>query len=365
MEPILTSLVTGVGTAIAKGSLKRWLKDYPEALGATGAVIDVMGTVAKELIDRRLGARQFEDIAEKVAQDAFEVVELTGIELSSTQQRVVVDVAGEVLNRCVSDPDFGASLLAKHSLEPSQLSEWFNQHTLPPVPAGVAPPEDPTRGFNADQKTLYERLLYDAAQYIVDLGSQFPSFTEKTLSEVLLRQDQITGKADLILEEVSHIRASLQTDSATEAAFEEKYRRAVIRRLDELQLFGVDVASTSKRYRLSVAYVTLLVERESQNEQQTESEQTPDDDDFDNRETVPVDEALASTARLFVRGPAGFRQDDTAAMGRGDDGLAQPHRRTCRMERSRPILRQAPRVRRQGTAVAIDLPDPDRPGGAH
>ena len=336
MEPILTCLVTGVGTAIAKGALKRWLKDYPEALGATGAVVDVVGTVAKGLIDRRRGARQFEDIAEKVAQDAFEVVELTGIELSSTQQRVVVDVAGEVLNRCVSDPEFGASLLAQHSLEPSQLSAWFNQHTLPPVPEGAAPPDDPTRGFDDDQKTLYNRLLYDAAQYIVDLGSQFPSFTEKTLSEVLQRQDQITGKADMILEEVGRIRASLQDDSATEAAFEEKYRRAVIRRLDELQLFGVDVASTSKRYRLSVAYVTLLVERERTKEKQTKSQKASrgrqpsglhddesgskkdpkadafgspdtddDDEEFDDRETVPVDEALASTERLFVRGPAG------------------------------------------------------------
>jgi hypothetical protein len=333
MEPILTCLVTGVGTAIAKGSLKRWLKDYPEALGATGAVVDVLGTVATELIDRRRGARQFEDIAEKVA---FEVVELTGTELSTTQQRVVVDVAGEVLNRCVSDPEFGASLLARHSLEPSQLSQWFAEHTLPPVPQGAAPPADPTRGFNVGQKTLYERLLYDAAQYIVDLGSQFPGFTKKTLSEVLQRQDQITGKADLILDEVQRIRASLQTDSATEAAFEEKYRRAVIGRLDELQLFGVDVASTSKRYRLSVAYVTLLVERENLKDQQSESEpasrgrqpsglheddesaskkdpqadahgspDVDDDEDIDDRETVPVDEALASTVRLFVRGPAG------------------------------------------------------------
>jgi len=319
VEPILTSLVTGVGTAIAKGALKRWLKDYPEALGATGAVFDVLGTVTKDLIDRRRGARQFDDIAEKVAQDAFEVIELTGIELTSTQQRVVVDVAGEVLNRCVSDPEFGASLLARHSLEPSQLSQWFEQHTLPPVPEGAAPPVDPTGGFNAGQRTLYQRLLYDGAQYIVDLGSQFPSFMEKTLSEVLMRQDQVSGKADLILEEVQRIRASLQDDSATEAAFEEKYRRAVIRRLDELQLFGVDVASTSKRYRLSVAYVTLLVERareqrspngewlRSSNSERPEKRlvEDPEDDDIDDRETVPVDEALASTSRLFVRGPAG------------------------------------------------------------
>jgi hypothetical protein len=41
VEPILARLVTSEGTAIAKGALKRWLKDYPEALGATGAIIDV------------------------------------------------------------------------------------------------------------------------------------------------------------------------------------------------------------------------------------------------------------------------------------------------------------------------------------
>lgn len=140
MEPILARLVTSEGTAIAKGALKRWLKDYPEALGATGAIIDVPGTVAKGLIDHRRSARQ-----------------------------------------------------------------------------------------------------------------HFGHRRKKTLSEAMQRQDQITGKADLILKEVSRIRASLQNDSATETAFEEKYRRAVTRNLDELKLCGVDVANTSKRYRPSVA----------------------------------------------------------------------------------------------------------------
>jgi hypothetical protein len=45
------------------------------------------------------------------------------------------------------------------------------------------------------------------------------------------------------------------------ARFETEYRRTAVRKLDELELFGVDVSAVSRRHRLSVAYVTLSVEQ--------------------------------------------------------------------------------------------------------
>ena len=39
---------------------------------------------------------------------------------------------------------------------------------------------------------------------------------------------------------------------------------SVVRRLDELELFGVDASSASRRHRLSVAYITLSVQRKSE-----------------------------------------------------------------------------------------------------
>jgi hypothetical protein len=47
------------------------------------------------------------------------------------------------------------------------------------------------------------------------------------------------------------------------ARFELEYRRAVVRHLDVLQLFGADVAVANRRHRLSVAYVMLSVEQKA------------------------------------------------------------------------------------------------------
>ena len=308
---ILESLVTGVGTAVAKGTLKRWLKDMPEIQGASGALIDILTKGVKDLIGRRRGARQFEDIAEKVAQDIYDLLKFIGVDLSEAEKLEVVKAAGNLVGQCVDSPAFGASLLAKNSLQPGELCKWFREQD-------VSRSASSTQHWSDRQELLYERVLFESSQYIIDLAGQLPGFTEKTLAEVLQRQDHITGKADQILEEVRRIRARITQESTTEAAFEEKYRRAVIRELDELQLFGVDLAQTSKRYQMSVAYVTLLVERQLQ-AQEREFDSRPEDlageesaadlpeeeEELDDRETVPVDLALASSERLFVRGPAG------------------------------------------------------------
>ena len=55
-----------------------------------------------------------------------------------------------------------------------------------------------------------------------------------------------------------------QEKDAQEAVhFELEYRRAVLCNLDTLQLFGTDVTISSRRHRLSVAYVMLSVERKA------------------------------------------------------------------------------------------------------
>ncbi len=82
--------------------------------------------------------------------------------------------------------------------------------------------------------------------------------------------------ANEILQEVSRMRKQLnsQEKEAQEAAhFELEYRRAVLRNLDILQLFGTDVVTSSRRHRLSVAYVMLSVKRKARETVQQESQQ--------------------------------------------------------------------------------------------
>ena len=107
--------------------------------------------------------------------------------------------------------------------------------------------------------------------------------------------------------------------------FEKDYRQAVIRNLDLLQLFGTDVSAASRRHRLSVAYISLLVERTGHLVEIIEEEKpVVSEDGFTSqnkvtrkiraysseyssdesiRDVVSVDKALEDSRCLLIRGP--------------------------------------------------------------
>src|SRR4051812_38205220 len=88
---------------------------------------------------------------------------------------------------------------------------------------------------------------------------------------------------------------------------------SVVRTLDKLELFGADLSTPSRRYRLSVAYVSLTVE---QNETMSEADKRPppidrsaasdvDLDDDIGKLTVSIEDILAKSRCILIRGQAG------------------------------------------------------------
>lgn len=306
---LLEVLILGVGAGIAKGVLKLWLRDSPVAEKASASILDIIKSKTQDLLAQRSANRQFEQICERVAKSVLGVFDAEEVPLDDGAKVAVARAAGETVKRMNVTPE----LLAKRNLDPNELTRLLSDL---PTRQAIA---DPTVNFSEAETALYHRVLSESAQCMVDIASQLPSFTERTFAEVLKREDLLLKRADLILTEIGRIRDGLDTQDIEAAAFEEKYRRAVIRRLDELQLFGVDVSATSKRYRLSVAYVTLQVERSgpAMADGTGEAEKGvllddgapfhedghPGEEDYS--ETIPVDVALARSPRLFVRGPAG------------------------------------------------------------
>ena len=116
-------------------------------------------------------------------------------------------------------------------------------------------------------KTTFKYKVLKAfrmAIFIGLVGAIFPlGLLEFKLSETKMIQDfetlgNIFGNRSIAALVFKDIQAANKNLSA--ARFEEDYRRAVIRKLDELELFGVDAPATSRRHRLSIAYITLSVE---------------------------------------------------------------------------------------------------------
>ena len=293
---LIETLALSVGPAIAKAILKSWLRDSEVARDIASDLVGLFASITKDRVAQQRGKRQFEDIGETVAESLLPLFE--GTDLDEANQEAVALAVAETLNNTPINPE----LLAQKDLDPIQLEK----HLLASRP-------DATRDFSEAGTALYQRIISESASNIVDVASQLPSFTERTFAEVLTRQGQLLTVANQVLEEVRRIREeSQQANPEAEAArFEQRYRHAVIRKLDELELFGVDVSTASSRHSLSVAYVTLSVEQRASTatEEQHLHPGTDRIEDTDaseeSMEIISVEEALAGSRCLTIRGLAG------------------------------------------------------------
>lgn len=292
--PLLEVLALSVGPAIAKAILKSWLKDSDIASNTTASLIDLISSKTNDVLARQRTHRQFEEIGEKVVENLLPVFREAGLDESS------LEAIGLAVASTIGSVPLDVKILLQKDLDPSHLTQHFLNSSL-----------EATRLFTESETVLYERVISESANYIIDISSQFPSFTERTFAEVLLRERELVLITNQILTEVRQIREQSQqaNPDIASARFEESYRRAVIRTLDELELFGVDVTGANRRHRLSIAYVTLVVQQKQSgilSQHSTEGESSEkEDDNLDSEVSVDADEALSKSRRLIVRGPAG------------------------------------------------------------
>jgi hypothetical protein len=231
--------------------------------------------------------RQFETIGEKIAEDLLKVLETVGKHLNEGSRIAV----GDALITTIDEAQINFNLLVRYNMEPTRLVQFLRQ---------VHP--NATKLLSADEAELYDRMLSEASQYIVDIAVHLPQFIELSIAEILKRENELIEPVQNILHEVRRIREESQQANPEVVAevFETEYLRAVVRNLDEVQLFGMDMVKTHRRHRLSVAYVTLAVQEKTTN--------FDEEDEFTDNVTsavVPVDKTLVRTKRLLVRGLAG------------------------------------------------------------
>lgn len=292
---LIETLITGMGTAIAKGILKLWLKDEVIALETTTSLTDILSKKISNFREKRATERLFEEIADQVGESISQMLKKEASEISEKQLEIIANAASETINQT----EINSELLVKQNLDPQLLANFFLERT------GI---EGGNPGFafseNSEERSLYVRLLNHASQVIVDISSQFPQFTERVFGELLEGQDKLLSISKQVLNSINIIIASQEGKNLEVERFESDYRLATIRRLDRLQLFGVDLEESNQRYQLSVAYVSLNMEKTSHGPEQ-EINANAIDDELSDSESLTVNDALASTKRLLVRGPAG------------------------------------------------------------
>jgi hypothetical protein len=298
---LLETLALQVGPAVGKALLKCWLKDSKFAAEVSSSLVDLLKSKTTDIIAQQRGKRQFEDIGERIALSLKPIFDSEGNNLEEGSRNAVALAIAETFNKS----HIISIVLVERDLDPDKLAKHLmNSYTKV------------TRHFSEAEIALYQRITSEISQNIVDIASQLPAFTEHSFAEILKRERQLLTTANQILEEVRRIhRASEQkNDKRHEVAhFEAEYCRAVIRNLDKLELFGVDVSTASRRYRLSVAYVSLSVEPKTLRaysekkfaERVLNTPNAEDSEDRNGKIIIPVDKLLAKTHNVLIQGLAG------------------------------------------------------------
>lgn len=286
----MADLLLGLSAAVVKIACKVWLKDHEFAADAAAEVVDVIKDKVAGDLDQRQARRLFEDLEVPVAEklSSLRPHEFSGIP-DNEWEAAVLGVGDTLRSSKFTEADVFAG-----DLDPLYLRRLIS----------AASPMA-TRDLSEAGTAVYDRLLTECCAYVVELTSTLPRFNAGGFAEVLHRQSLILQRVNEVLNRMPSPDELREGVAREEADFAAAYRRQVVSQLDRLELFGVSVSESIRGYPLSTAYISLTVVSEGL--KAGHSEGVGDSGKFPVSEIgeLRIDDALAATSRLFLRGEAG------------------------------------------------------------
>lgn len=267
-----------VGGAVVKSACRLWLGDRTIVADASASAVDLLvGQVSGEL-RRRQARRLFDGMEEIVSRRLTPLLDHEYRDLpESEREAALLAVRDAFESAALTDADLFAT-----DLDGAYLDRSLRRQAT----------DVPERSrLSAAATALYERALRESCGYVVEITRTLPRFGPAALTEILQRESRILDELREVLERLPQ-RAGARD-------FEADYRQQVIGVLDRVELFGATVTEASRRYPLSVAYISLRMEsavpiRASWRQLAGEGDAL----------TVSADAAL-DASRLFIRGEAG------------------------------------------------------------
>jgi hypothetical protein len=260
--------LVSLGTAATRSAIKLWMRDKALAADVGASVVDLLGDRLQTNLDRRRLRRITEHFCDAVVErlEPMLAVEFRG--LPENEKLAAVAAVRDTFDRAAltSDDLYAADLDARHL--DSQLRKA----------SGFTPDYLSESGTN-----LYDLLLRECSGYVIEIAAGLPTFQPETLTEILRRESEILSSIRDLLGRLPQRRDLVD--------FGYDYRQLVSRTLDTVEMFGASVSESSRRYALSVAYISLTAVSGSPGAVVV---------------GVRVETLLSSTRRVFIRGEAGL-----------------------------------------------------------
>lgn len=247
---MLEAALLGLGVTTTKWIIKAWLGDsLPGAIA--GDIPDLLNTAIKDGRSARAAERQFGAIADVIAERLEPYTTQKYRALDEAESNASILAVQATLNQAFQQ----ATSLVEHDLDAERLEQFAKE-------------QDPTAkqrsGLSEPGCELYDLLLSECCAYIAQIAPRIPSVADAITTQILVRETELIALAKEILSQTPSARVPHAWGKGAEVErFETRYRRAISDYADRIKLFGVDSRTARRSYSLSVAYISLRVDKKS------------------------------------------------------------------------------------------------------
>lgn len=281
MEPTLA-----LGAAIIRALLKLWLNGNDAASGLGGDIADLIAARIADPDRRKRTTRLFKGVEFSVVEQLEELLRNEFRDLSSNEREAALRAVSDTLDTVhLTGPD-----LFMDDLDPTLLERRFH-----------AARETAVRDLAPGACELYDLVLSTACAYLVELARELPALHTNAYAALLSRLTQAQAQLDELLRRVPTPEVPVPGANQSAERFLMRYRQALVRRLDRLELFGLTLAAPLLPYSMSTAYISLKVDSADLRERLAERNRHKRASHGELR----CEDALSCTNRLFLRGGAG------------------------------------------------------------
>ncbi|MBF9128982.1 NACHT domain-containing protein [Plantactinospora sp. S1510] len=291
-----------LGRAVVVPAATCWLRGRRERRERAAPLTELLHQRITDEFSRRRAEREIEAVVDEVA--------------ARLQPLIATRFAG------LTAPETNAALAAvADTFTETDLSDdaVFGADVDPARLAGALRAADPDRadraGLSADARRLYDVALDDCCRCLVQLVTQVTPFSARAEVELLARTTGLAGRLDGLADQVRQVLDRLPVNTSDTPAgvdqdeeFLRRYLTRVADKLDDLELFGVDVRRFRPRTTLSVAYISLAVTADRRTARRHPVRWDPGalrHAQLTQAASVRVEQALGERGRTLVRGEAG------------------------------------------------------------
>ena len=283
--------------AVASRAAKALVADRHQRMDRTLPLSELVNLTVTDDYKRRHVNRELEAIRDSVAKRLEKTL---GSEWGSIPEGDR-NAAFSAALRAFESVELSDKFLFANDAQPLKLARSVRDHARDTQRAA---------GLGADATALYERTLDECCTVFAQLATHYASYQPRAITELLDRTTSLSQSLDAVLERLPQRSLLAPQGDHHDADFRYEYLSFLAKRLDMLELFGVDTHRYRPDTKVSVAYISLSAQTDSVSTRRAARDDRWQRGELlaDSRSPVAalrIEQAIAESPLSIVRGDAG------------------------------------------------------------